>query len=278
MTNIDLLTVTFPVAEGMHTLKMGMFGRRTKKNSDMTDDVSIIRTYSTRSLHGQVAHRIGAQILHGELAPGQYLPNEAQLSEELKVSRTALREAIKVLAAKGLLESRPKTGTRVRSRENWNMLDPDILSWLFANGPNAAASEMLFEIREIFEPSAAAMAALRASPEQVERLRLAYEAMENAEDDLEASVSADLRFHQLLLASTGNELLISLGSMIETALAANFKASSSRPEAQLIALPKHKAVLEAIAAGDAAAAHAAVVDLLVDARQGVAEFIAKHQT
>ena len=119
------------------------------------------RTYSTRSLHGQVAHQIGERILRGDIAPGQSLPNEADLSEELNVSRTALREAIKVLAAKGLLESRPKTGTRVRSRDNWNMLDPDVLAWLFADGPNAAASEMLFEIREIFEPSAAAMAATR---------------------------------------------------------------------------------------------------------------------
>jgi len=239
----------------------------------MTDREIGVRTYSKRSLHGQVAHQIGQRILRGDLLPGESLPNEAHLSEEMNVSRTALREAIKVLAAKGLLESRPKTGTRVRTRDNWNMLDPDVLAWLFATGTNAAASEMLFEIREIFEPSAAALAASRASKKQIADLRSAYEAMEAAGDDIKASVPADLRFHQLLLASTGNELLISLGSMIETALAANFKASSSRV---MIALPKHKAVLEAIATGDATGAQAAVVDLLDDARKGVAEFIADN--
>jgi DNA-binding FadR family transcriptional regulator len=242
----------------------------------MTDREIGVRTYSTRSLHGQVAHQIGQRILRGDLLPGQSLPNEADLSEEMNVSRTALREAIKVLAAKGLLESRPKTGTRVRTRDNWNMLDPDILSWLFATGPNAAASEMLFEIREIFEPSAAALAASRASKKQIAELRSAYEAMEAAGDNIDASVPADLRFHQLLLASTGNELLMSLGSMIETALAANFKASSLGPKRVMIALPKHKAVLEAIAAGDAAGAQAAVVDLLDDARKAVADFIADN--
>jgi DNA-binding FadR family transcriptional regulator len=242
----------------------------------MTEKDVGVRTYSTRSLHGQVAHQIGERILRGDLLPGQSLPNEAHLSEEMNVSRTALREAIKVLAAKGLLESRPKTGTRVRTRENWNMLDPDVLAWLFATGPNAAASEMLFEIREIFEPSAAAMAADRATPDQIAKLRDAYEAMEEAGDDLEASVAADLRFHQLLLASTGNELLISLGSMIETALAANFKVSSSAPRGIQIALPKHKAVLEAIAAGDAVAARAFVVDLLDDARKKVSDFITRR--
>ncbi|MBT3703248.1 MAG: FadR family transcriptional regulator [Alphaproteobacteria bacterium] len=242
----------------------------------MTDTEIAVRTYSTRSLHGQVAHEIGERILRGDLLPGQSLPNEAHLSEEMNVSRTALREAIKVLTAKGLLESRPKTGTRVRTRNNWNMLDPDILSWLFAAGPNAAASEMLFEIREIFEPSAAALAASRASKEQVADLRSAYDAMEAAGDDIEASVPADLRFHQLLLASTGNELLISLGYMIETALAANFKASSLGAKRVMIALPKHKAVLEAIAAGDTAGAQSAVVDLLDDARRAVADFIADN--
>jgi DNA-binding FadR family transcriptional regulator len=242
----------------------------------MTDREIGVRTYSTRSLHGQVAHQIGGRILRGDLQPGQSLPNEAHLSEEMNVSRTALREAIKVLAAKGLRESRPKTGTRVRTRDNWNMLDPDILAWLFAAGPNAAASEMLFEIREIFEPSAAALAASRASKEQVAELRSAYDAMEAAGDNLDASVPADLRFHQLLLASTGNELLMSLGSMIETALAANFKASSLGPKRVMIALPKHKAVLDAIAAGDAAGAQVAVVDLLDDARKAVADFIADN--
>ncbi len=87
------------------------------------------RTYSKRSRHGQVAHEIGIRIMSGELAIGATPPNEAEFSGRLNVSRTALRESIKVLAAKGLLESRPKIGTRVRPRAAWNMLDPDVLAW-----------------------------------------------------------------------------------------------------------------------------------------------------
>src|SRR5262249_18820510 len=105
-------------------------------------------TYSNRSLHGQVAHDIGAQILRGDLGPGDVLPNEADFSARLKVSRTALREAIKVLAAKGLVESRPKTGTRVRPRGEWNLLDPDVLAWQLAAGPVESFVADLFELRQ----------------------------------------------------------------------------------------------------------------------------------
>jgi len=231
------------------------------------------RTYSRRSLHGQVAHDIGTRILNGELAPGQVLPNEATLSAELKVSRTALREAIKVLAAKGLVESRPKTGTRVREREAWNLLDPDILSWLYSAGPNRSAATALFEVREIFEPQAAAMAASRASPEQINLIAEAYADMEAVGDDIEAGIRPDLRFHQNILSATGNELLRSLGAMIETALAASFKVSSSRPAVQRNALDLHKNVLDAIAAGEPDRARDGMTALLKEARDGVIEYV-----
>lgn len=241
----------------------------------MSESLEATRTYSRRSLHGQVAHDIGARILNGDLAPGQVLPNEATLSAELKVSRTALREAIKVLAAKGLVESRPKTGTKVRPRESWNLLDPDILSWLFSAGPNRQAATTLFEIREIFEPEAAAMAADRASKEQIEVIARAYADMEAAGADVEAGIEPDLRFHQHILAATGNELLRSLGAMIETALAASFKVSSSRPDVQLNALDLHKRVLDAIAAGQPEVARRTMVLLLKEARDGVIEYVSK---
>ena len=100
------------------------------------DRGSAQRTYSNRSLHGRLAHRIGMQILRGELPAGAALPSEDVWSAKLDVSRTALREAIKVLAAKGLIESRPRTGARVCARERWNFLDPDVLAWRLAALPN----------------------------------------------------------------------------------------------------------------------------------------------
>src|SRR6476660_7156500 len=140
------------------------------------------RTYPKRGLHGSVVHEIGVRILEGELKPGDTLPDNGSLAEP-EVSRTVVREAIKVLAAKGLVESRPKTGTRVRPRTDWNLLDPDVLAWQFAAGPFTRFIEDLFELRQMIEPQAAAMAARRAGPVEIERIEQAYLGMEEAGND-----------------------------------------------------------------------------------------------
>ena len=188
----------------------------------------------------------------------------------MDVSRTALREAVKMLAAKGLVESRPKVGTTVRPRSAWNMLDPDVLAWHIAVKPDRALFDSLFEVRLIIEPASAAMAAELASEAQRQELRAAYDAMEAACDDIDAAVGADLRFHQAVLNSTGNAFIESLGSVIETALAASFRLSdSAHPNAYAAALPEHRAVLDAIEAGKPEAARAAMLELLLDARADV---------
>src|SRR5690606_28804370 len=225
------------------------------------------------SLHGQVANEIGARILRGDFGPSGVLPNEADLSAELNVSRTALREAIKVLAAKGLLESRPKTGTRVRPRESWNMLDPDVLAWQFAAGDVERFARDLFEVREIIEPPAAAMAALRATPPDVEAISAAYDGMAAAGHDLDRSIEPDLRFHLSILAASGNELLVPMGALIETALASSMKISGSYPGAQFHSLPRHKAVLDAIRHGAPEAASAAMRVLLSEAIDNIRRVI-----
>lgn len=223
------------------------------------------RIFSRRSLHGQVAHEIGASIMRGELAPGDTLPSEAHLSAEMKVSRTALREAIKLLSAKGLVESRPKTGTRIRSRSSWNMLDPDVLHWLVSDGAFEDYGDDLFEMRRIFEPSAAALAAACRNPEWIAEIERAYEDMVTAGEDIEAGVEPDLRFHQAVLAATGNQFIAPLGALIDSALAMSFRVSSKPPGAKLNSLPRHKAVLNAIAAGDEVGARAAMERLLSEA-------------
>src|SRR5215471_14211518 len=141
------------------------------------------RTYPRHGLHGAVVHDIGVRILRGELQPGQLLPNEDELGGSLGVSRTVLREAIKVLAAKRLVESRPKTGTRVRPRDDWNLLDPDVLAWQLAAGPVERFVSDLFELRQMIEPPAAAIAARRATPAEIRRIAQAYAAMEAAGND-----------------------------------------------------------------------------------------------
>ena len=154
------------------------------------------------------------------------LPNESDLSTQFSVSRTALREAIKVLAAKGLVESRPKTGTRVRPRGEWNMLDPDLLAWQFATQPMEQLAKDLFEIRQIIEPAAAAMAAERADEDQRKAISGAFADMEAAPDG-DASVEPDLRFHQSILAASNNEFLQPLGALIETAMASSFRITNN---------------------------------------------------
>src|SRR4249920_2142636 len=118
---------------------------------------------SGRGLLGRVVNRIGMRIIGGDIAPAASLPNEADLCTQLGVSRTIVREATKVLASKGLLESRPKTGTRVRPPESWNLLDPDVLAWQWAAMPRAEFVREIFELRRAFEPTVAALAAMRAS-------------------------------------------------------------------------------------------------------------------
>ena len=220
------------------------------------------RTFSRRNLHGQVVHEIGTRILGGEFPPGAVLPSEARLGAELRVSRTALREAIKVLAAKGLIESRTKIGTRVRPREQWNILDPDILAWAFSAGDAGHHAIALTEVRRILEPAAAALAARRAAAEGIAGIQEAYDGMVAAVDDAAATVAADLLFHQSILAATGNEFLAPMGYLIESALAASFKLSGSTPAARRKALPLHAAILGRIRDGDAAGAEAAMHRLL----------------
>ena len=234
------------------------------------------RTFSRRSIYGQIAHEIGQRILCGDYAPESVLPNEATFSAELKVSRTALREAIKVLAAKGLVDSRPKIGTRVRPRAQWNMLDPDVLAWSFSAGDTARHAVNLTELRRVLEPAAAALAAEPASLEQIVEIGAAYDAMAEAGENVEAAIGPDLRFHQAILEATGNEFMAPLGYVIESALIASFKLSSSYPGARANSLPLHLAVLEGIRARDPVAAHATMLTLLQETRADIERVLSEN--
>ncbi|WP_374339018.1 FadR/GntR family transcriptional regulator [Leeia sp.] len=222
------------------------------------------RTYSTRSLHGHVVHELGLRIVRGDYPSGS-LPNEEELASHLEVSRTALREAVKVLTAKGLIESRPKVGTRVRPRLQWNMLDPDVLAWRCSTMKSDAFAQDLMEMREIVEPSAAALAARHRDTEQLSRIEMAYQEMADA-SDMEHWVTGDLHFHQAILMATGNELLTPLSSLIETALEALFVMSARNANDFKYSLPQHGEVLDAIRQQDENAARAAMQHLLGDSR------------
>src|SRR5581483_6751937 len=163
-------------------------------------------TYPRRGLHGAVVHDIGVRIVSGELKPGDSLPMEDGLAGGADVSRTVVREAIKVLAAKRLVESRPKTGTRVRPRSDWNLLDPDVLAWQLEAGPTREFLEHALELRRMIEPGAARLAAERATDDEITALEEAHAAMTEA-NDLDAWIAPDVLFHSIVLRAARNELL-----------------------------------------------------------------------
>ena len=209
------------------------------------------RMFGKRARHSRVAHELGKRIAGGVYEPGALLPPDTSVGEEMDVSRTALREAFKVLTAKGLIQSRQKVGTRVMARKNWNMLDPDVLNWCFAAKPSAQFIQSLFEMRRVVEPSAAAMTAERRTDEQLAEIEAAYYSMERAPPDMDEMLTTDLRFHLSILNGTGNDFMVTLGMMIETALISSFNLSSSVPSAFSDALESHKAVYLGILNRDA---------------------------
>jgi DNA-binding FadR family transcriptional regulator len=209
-----------------------------------------------RTLHAQVAREIGLRALEGELAAGTVLPNEAVLGMEFGVSRTALREAIKVLESKGLVEVRRKTGTRIRPRRDWNALDPEILSWLFSGPGFAAGLPDLLELRLIVEPAGARLAALRATPANLQEIEEALAGMEAAVADAESSIEFDLLFHMAILEATHNAFMRPFGALIQEALRASFRLTNKDRLAYERSLKRHRDVFDAIKAKDPDAAEA----------------------
>jgi DNA-binding FadR family transcriptional regulator len=222
-------------------------------------------TYSGRNLHGQVVNELGRRVVSGTYAAGALLPNEEQLCLGLQVSRTALREAVKVLAAKGLLEPRPRIGTRVRPRGQWNLLDPDILAWRCATGVDAEFLRHLTELREIIEPAAASLAAHSHTPEQLEAMAAALQGMRRA-PAIAQWVEADLAFHTAILQATNNPLLMPLAAIIGSALESLLGVTARSASDFKRALPDHQKVFEAIESRDAQAALHRMAGLLADSR------------
>jgi DNA-binding FadR family transcriptional regulator len=212
--------------------------------------------YPRGGLHGQIVHDIGRRILGGEIRPGELLPIPP------RASRTVLREAIKVLAAKGLVESRPKTGTRVRAPEAWNLLDPDVLAWQQEGMPQPAFLKKLTEVRLIVETAAAELAAQRAGARDVADLTSAFDEMASAlagtPPDFETFDRADIRFHRAILQACANDVLDKMSNMVYSALLVSFHATSRLPGRARTSLPKHRAILDAIRAHNPRRAAAAM--------------------
>ena len=212
-------------------------------------------------LHGRVAHLLATAILRGDYAPESILPREAELMETFGVSRTVLREALRTLTSKGLIESRPRVGTRVRPKPAWNLLDVDVLDWYSRVAPPMAFALKLQEMREMIEPYAAGLAASSHTDETFAALDAAHSAMVAARN-VDEWVRADLEFHLNVLIACSNELLIPLGTLIERTLEAQLRLNAKRADVFNTSLAEHTAVFEAIRDRDAEAARQAMANLL----------------
>ena len=226
-----------------------------------------------RGIHGQIVEEVGNRIVRGDWQPGEQLPDESVFGAELDVSRTVVREAMKVLSEKGLIASRPRIGTRVSSRDHWNHLDPDVLKWIFANNPTKKDADDLIELRRMIEPSAAKLAAKRISDNEIEALRQAFQEMVDAGDDVEKGIEPDLRYHHTILKASGNQMLVPLGHTIEAALAACFRLSSSVPSERAVSLARHESVMNAIAAHDGDLAEEAMCNLIDRSQEVILKMI-----
>ncbi len=226
----------------------------------------MVKNEPVLNIHRQVVDQLGKLIVGGSLAPGDPLPSEELLAGQLVVSRSALREAMKVLGAKGLIESRQKTGARVRERCFWHQLDADVLGWRFAAMPTRAFLAELIEMREIIEPAAAAAAAQKRDRDQLGAIGAACKAMADAADR-DAWARADVEFHSAVLNAANNELMSSLFNVIATALHSFFVLSARASEDFKYSLPNHFDVYDAIRRRSAPQARAAMQRLVDDSRR-----------
>jgi GntR family galactonate operon transcriptional repressor len=222
-----------------------------------------------RSLFAHVVEELGTRIMRGDLQPDLPFPKEADLGLEFGASRSVIREAVKSLAAKGLVESRTGTGIRVLAPIHWNLLDAQVLGWRYRVLPRAQLFRELFEIRLMIEPRAAALAATRATPEEIKEISDAYEAMAAKRMPGVTAVDADLHFHRAILSAGHNALLLQMGNLIGVGLFISHQLSS---ESFVVFLPMHKKVLDSIAARAPLAAEDAMRRLLTETY----EFMAQH--
>ena len=223
------------------------------------------QTYPRRGLHGEVVHSIGLRIVRGELQPGDLLPAEEELTSDPSVSRTVLREAIRVLAAKGLVQARPKTGHAsppARRVEPGRPGHPDLARPGRA-GPGALRAGDGGPARAL-EPQAARLAAERATDDEIAAIRESYNSMEAGVGEKVTYLAADLLFHQLILLACHNELLGHLGGVLRDLFRTTFEFTTTASTSRRRALPLHRAIIDGIASRDGDAADTAMRKLIAD--------------
>lgn len=228
------------------------------------------RGYRSDGLHGRLVHELGARIVSGRLAPGESLPTEAVLEVQLGSGRSAVREALKVLTAKGLVRSRTRTGTVVQPSASWNLLDPDVLAWRYEDQPTDQHLLDLMGLRLALEPEAARLAAKAARDRSVlAPVRESLLRMEETVDHPDAFIGHDLAFHRAVVVAGGNELMVHLDALLAVAFSAARQVHTRNVRRNRRTLASHRAVLDAIASRDADEAAALMRSLVTGAQHDI---------
>ncbi|MDT3253103.1 FadR/GntR family transcriptional regulator [Serratia sp. root2] len=202
-----------------------------------------------RNLSYLLAEKLGQQILAGDYQAGSILPGEMELGEQFGVSRTAVREAVKMLAAKGMLLPRPRIGTRVMPQSQWNFLDQDLLTWWMTRENFDQVMQHFLILRTSLEPQACSLAAANASTQQTAHLAELMAEMRalHTQFDRERWIQVDTQFHQLIYEASGNPFLTSFANLFSSVYQSYFRAITGN---EVIKLQHHQAIVDAILAGD----------------------------
>jgi DNA-binding FadR family transcriptional regulator len=227
-----------------------------------------------KNVHGNTVDHLGAAIVAGRYAQGVALPPEPLLCEELGVSRTVVREAVKSLVAKGLVSTGPKVGTRVQLSEFWNWFDADVVAWQTQAGLTPEFLRDLQDIRRVVEPAAVRLAAERATAQDIAQIEAAYAAMEGAIENGGDYVAHDLQFHQGLLRACRNRMMVQMSRALGALLRTSFEVSTTRHQGPRSSLPLHRAVLDAVVARQPLKAERASLLLIDSAREDIDQVLA----
>lgn len=204
-----------------------------------------------RQKTGDAAEEIGRRIVSGQFEPGSVLPATDVLAAEFSVSRLTIRELMRGFSEKGLVQAKPRRGTMVRPRSEWNRLDPDVLRWQITDPPNAAFIRSVFEIRRLIEPPAAALTAERASQETLSTIEAAFQKMASFDPTSPESIDADVAFHSAILSGTGNDFIAAFTPVMAAALPVTFRIQRDVGKSREHFVPSHRLILDAIKRGDA---------------------------
>ena len=208
----------------------------------------------SRNLTHSIVQDLGAAVVSGKYSKRNPFPVEADLCRQYGASRSVLREAVKMLTAKGLLQARPRQGTWVQPQESWNLLDPDVLRWLLARKPWMELLVEFTQVRLAIEPAAAALAAEVAGSAAKAAIRQALERMVAAERGDADALESDIAFHVAVLEASGNKFFVQLRELIRTALRFSIRISNRRKGVRLASVVDHKKIADAILAGKPQAA------------------------